>query len=255
MENIKVKIFIEDGAITGTFATVPNIAIEIYNFDKNVGKQKVVDRLYAEANKTMKAVTPYIDYCCTSNDSMTDDKMFLFKSALTQLLNLEPTEAEITVCTENCDGLRYTKTATAAEWFVDWYGECEMCPANDAPIHGLILQGAGCKPVHLGEGECPEFFEDLMEAIRPTMVYHHWGDEDEDYIETSEPGNMEPRYFIGKENAIRFIQEADVPFAKAVECVGVCKECGNPVFPSRRNDGIAICPHCYSEYTENELTD
>ena len=164
------------------------------------------------------------------------------------LCDYEPTDVQISVETENSDGEKHTITGTAAEWFADWYGECELCPANDAPIHKLVFATKWTDPIIIEEAACPGIFEDLMEAIRPTMVYHHWGDVGEDYIETSEPENSEPMYFVGKESALRYIEQNDIPFAKAVECEGICPECGQPVFPLRSDPAFVYCHHCDKEW-------
>lgn len=149
----------------------------------------------------------------------------------------EPTDVVLVI---GWDGKYHT--ATAAQWFSDWQGMCEMCPENDTPITVSVFTADG-KEVR-SEIENADF-EELMEMIRPCIIYHHYAGADEDYIRCDETESAdEPKYFVGKKSAIRYIADHDVPYAKVVECIGICKECGHPVFPSREPGFYGYCHHC-----------
>ena len=158
----------------------------------------------------------------------------------------EPTDVVLNICWFGEDMELVNRSATAAEWFADWNGECEICPPNDASftVNAYTLDGKEISVFF-------EFadFEELMEAIRPTMIYHHWDSDDEDYIRCAEPENAnEPKYFIGKASALRYIADNDVPYAKAVESICLCKHCGQPVFPAREPGVWGYCHHCDACY-------
>lgn len=182
-------------------------------------------------------------------DEMEKEEENLECALALQFPDMEPTDLGVLLQWRDSDGNPVEMMTTAAAWFVDWMGECEMCPPNDTPITGVI---AGGETIYR-DARGSLTFEEVMEAIRPTMVYHHWEDEDEDYIWCGEPENSEePRYFIGLANALRYIEQNDVPYAKAIECIGICKECGQPVFPSREYGVWGYCHHCDACYAGPE---
>lgn len=170
----------------------------------------------------------------------------------------EPTDVELTIRWHDTEqDLFIERTATAAAWFSDWLGECELCPANDTPLTKVTVSTYNGKAGEMvfvkNDSQNGSTFEDLMEAIRPTMVYHHWGDTDEDYIWCGEPDTgEEPKYFLGTAAARRYIEKYDVPFAMPVECVGICPHCGQPVFPSREPGVWGYCHHCDACYAGPE---
>lgn len=164
----------------------------------------------------------------------------------------EPTDVVLNVCWFGEELQLNKRSATAAEWFADWNGECEMCPPNDTPIFTVSAASTDGNPIgmvlNVRNGKGP-IFEDLMEAIRPTMIYHHWNSDDEDYIRCGDPDYAnEPKYFIGKASALRYIADNDVPYAKAVESICLCKHCGQPVFPAREPGVWGYCHHCDACY-------
>ena len=159
----------------------------------------------------------------------------------------EPTSVWLTLCWRNENNEIIQTHATVADWFSDWLGECELCPANDTQIISIIVDG---ESLHFEMG-C--LFEDVMEAIRPTMVVHHVDTDDEDIVYCSDPECAdEPRYFIGKANAEKYIDQRALQNAKAIGCVGICKHCGQPVFPDQCPGVWAHCYHCDACYAGPE---
>lgn len=161
----------------------------------------------------------------------------------------EPTDVVLNVCWFGEKLELIKRSATAAEWFSDWCGECEMCPPNDTPIctvSASTVEGNGIGMVFSGKkGKDTPIFEDLMEAIRPCMVYQHWDSNEEDFVACEEsPNSGEPRYFIGKDNAFQFAVDNDIPDANVVECLGICPNCGQPVFHAREPGVWGQCFHC-----------
>ena len=174
----------------------------------------------------------------------------------------DPTEINLCIEWISDDGNYVERVATAAAWYSDWCGECEMCPSNDAEIISVTARATDGKPIDnwmtkivflktpIVEYTC---FEDVMKAIRPTMVFHHWDSADEDYIEAPGIECSEPRIFIGKKSARVYIKQNDVPYAKAIGCLDVCPECGHPIFPSKNPGGWACCYHCDKEFAKGDI--
>ena len=174
----------------------------------------------------------------------------------------DPTEIILCIKWISYDGNYVERVATAAAWFSDWCGEYEMCPPNEAEIISVTARATDGKPIANWREKIVFFktpivdypyFENLMNAIRPTMVYHHWDSADEDYIEAPGIERSEPRIFIGKKSALAYIKQNDVPYAKAVGCLDVCPECGHPIFPSKNPSGWAYCYHCDTEFAKGDI--
>lgn len=161
----------------------------------------------------------------------------------------EPTDVVLNVCWFGEKLELIKRSATAAEWFSDWCGKCEMCPPNDTPIFTVsasTVDGNGIGMVFIGKnGKDTPIFEDLMKAIRPCMVYQHWDSNEEAFVACEESSNSgEPRYFIGMDTAFQFAVDNNIPDANVVECLGICPNCGQPVFHAREPGVWGKCFHC-----------
>lgn len=86
-------------------------------------------------------------------------------SALDSLKRLpSPSQVMVTYSWINHEGKEVTQTHSASELYEDWYGECEYCPENDAPLTSLKI-GQVDIPKNGTDGT-ELVFEDLMQAIQ-----------------------------------------------------------------------------------------
>lgn len=212
---------------------------------------------HVDEHKKAEAV-PYLPVLVTENN-INQPASFDFSG----LEVFDPSEIMLRIKWSNNNGTWVERDTSAAAWYVDWCGECEMCPSNNTGILA-VTAWATEKGKFIGNyigkivfAKTPfvvfPSFADLMNAIRPTMVYHHWDSADEDYIEAPGIERSEPRIFIGKKSARAYIKQNDVPGAKAVGCLDVCPECGHPIFPSKNPGFWAYCYHCDTEFAKGDI--
>lgn len=75
--------------------------------------------------------------------------------------------ANITFLTENADGELYTPNLTIGELIDDWNGDCNIVPANDAPVYKVRIDGKKLAP---WQSSNLNDFLDLMEMLTETKL-------------------------------------------------------------------------------------
>lgn len=64
------------------------------------------------------------------------------------------------------------KSIKASALYKDWYGECNICPANDTKIHHLhILMNPACTALDINDDVS---FERFMDALEEVTVGHKY---------------------------------------------------------------------------------
>ena len=92
-----------------------------------------------------------------------------FDDAVENIRGMRRAEIIVRFCYDNEEGEKAkVKSMKASALYRDWYGECDVCPANDAVISQLhILMNPTCTALDINEDIT---FERLMDAIERVTV-------------------------------------------------------------------------------------
>lgn len=92
-----------------------------------------------------------------------------FHDAVESIRGMPRAKMIVRFCYYNAEGKRIkVKARKASALYRDWYGECNICPANDAIITRLhILMNPTCTALDITEDVT---FEQLMDAIEEVTV-------------------------------------------------------------------------------------
>ena len=94
-----------------------------------------------------------------------------FKEAVEKLRGIRRAELVVRFRYRNCDDKEVAvKSVKASSLYKDWYGNCNICPANDTVIRRLhILINPSCTALDVTDAVT---FEQLMDALETAAVGH-----------------------------------------------------------------------------------
>lgn len=112
--------------------------------------------------------------------------------------------ARITFMTENADGNIYTPDLTVGELIDDWYGDCNIVPANDAPVYKVRIDGKKLAP---WQSNKIENFLNLMEMLTEKKFLH--------------PEKIDEAHISGNGGALRIVvlQDYTIPLYGNKRCL------------------------------------
>lgn len=58
----KLRVFFEDGIVTGAFTDDPRSEIEIVQFDRDLDSKEELEKIWDESQKNLKSVMPVITH-------------------------------------------------------------------------------------------------------------------------------------------------------------------------------------------------